>query len=213
MGLQDVIRWLLPKEDHFFDYLERQAAVAYEGALALSRFRDDSVNAADVAKSLSELEHRGDQVVGEVEEALARTFVTPIDREDIHRLSNDLDNVIDMTNLAARSCNLLGVDRPTKSMVALMDTLVESTRLLSTAVGHLRKRAYGHMSDVTRTIRRLEKEGDTVFRAALTVLFHDDAIDAKQLLREKEVLEEIEQAIDHCDHVAETLGNLAIKHG
>ncbi|MBL8766815.1 MAG: DUF47 family protein [Planctomycetes bacterium] len=213
MGLQDVIRWLLPKEEHFFDYLERQAVVACDGARALSRFRDDSVSSEETAKALSELEHRGDQVVGEVEEALARTFVTPIDREDIHRLSNDLDNVIDMMNLAARSCNLLGVERPTKPMVALMDTLLECTQLLTTAVAHLRKRAYGHMSDVTRTIRRLEKEGDSVFRGALTTLFHDAAIDAKQLLREKEVLEDLEQAIDHCDHVAETLGNLAIKHG
>lgn len=213
MALQDLIRLILPREDRFYELIERQMDVALRASRALAEFRDPACTPAMLAASLQKLEHEGDALVHEIEELLAKTFVTPIDREDIHRLSNDLDNVIDMMNLAARSCNLLGVERPTKPMVALMDTLLECTRLLTTAVAHLRKRAYGHMSDVTRTIRRLEKEGDSVFRGALTSLFHDAAIDAKQLLREKEVLEDLEQAIDHCDHVAETLGNLAIKHG
>src|SRR5688572_9117324 len=123
MALQDLIRWFLPREDHFFDYLERQAAVAFDGARELSRFREDAVTAVLLSETMSDLEHRGDAVVHELEDALARTFVTPIDREDIHRLSTELDNVIDLMNLAARSCSLLGIDRPTESMVKLMDTL------------------------------------------------------------------------------------------
>jgi uncharacterized protein Yka (UPF0111/DUF47 family) len=213
MALQDLIRWFLPREDHFFDYLERQAAVAFDGARELSRFREDAVTAVLLSETMSDLEHRGDAVVHELEDALARTFVTPIDREDIHRLSTELDNVIDLMNLAARSCSLLGIDRPTESMVKLMDTLLECTRVLAGAIPMLRKRSFGHLVDAARQVRRLEKEGDQVFRSAISTLFHDTAIDAKQLMREREVLEDLEGAIDECDHVAETLSNLAVKHG
>lgn len=213
MGFQDVIRWLLPREDHFFDFLERQATVAFDGAKALSRFREDSMSAELVSKQMSELEHLGDATVHELEDALARTFVTPIDREDLHKISNELDNIIDLMNLAARSCTLFGLERPTPPMVALIDTLVEGTRILATAMPMLRKRSYGHLVEEARKIRKLEKEGDTVFRRELTRLFHDESIDARQLMKEKEILEDLEAAVDECDHVAGTLTNLAVKHG
>jgi uncharacterized protein len=213
MGVQDVIRWLLPREDHFFDFLERQAVVARDGAAALSRFRDDAVSAEMVREKVGELEHRGDEAVHELEDALARTFVTPIDREDLHKISNELDNIIDWMNLAARSCSLYGLERPTPPMVALMDTLVECTVILASAMPMLRQRSYGHLVDEARKIRRLEKEGDQVFRRELSRLFHDTSIDARQLLKEKEILEDLEAAVDECDHVAETLSNLAVKHG
>jgi uncharacterized protein len=213
MGLQDLVRWLLPREDHFYDYLERQAAVAHEGAVTLSRFAADGSSIASISSTMTDLEHRGDEVVHELEDALARTFVTPIDREDIHKLSTELDNVIDLMNLAARSCVLYGIDRPTKPMTDLTNTLIASTLVVVNALPMLRSRSYGHLVEESRKVRRLEKEADQVFRAALNVLFHDDSIDAKQLLKEKEVLEDLENAVDECDHVAETLGNLAVKHG
>ena len=213
MGLQDVIRWLMPREDHFFDYLERQAAVAQQGAIALARFAEDGSSIATISAAITDLEHRGDEVVHELEDALARTFVTPIDREDIHKLSTELDNVIDLMNLAARSCVLFGIHRPTRPMTDLMKTLIECTGVVANALPLLRTRSYGHLVEEARKVRRLEKEGDQVFRSALNVLFHDDSIDAKQLMKEKEVLEDLENAVYECDHVAETLGNLAVKHG
>lgn len=213
MALQDLIRWLLPREDHFFDYLEQQADVAHEAAQAMARFREDGMTAEKLTEAVSELEHRGDAVVGDIEDALARTFVTPIDREDIHKLSNDLDDVVDLMNLAARTCHLLGVDRPTQPMLQLIDTLVEATRQIKEAVPMLRRRAYGHLTGLARTLRQLEKDGDQTFRQALKQLFQANNLDVRQLLREKEVLEDLENAIDCCDHVAETLGSLAIKHG
>jgi hypothetical protein len=98
-------------------------------------------------------------------------------------------------------------------MVALMDTLLETTRILAESMPMLRRRSYGHLVDEARKIRRLEKDGDQVFRQELTRLFHDPEIDARQLMKEKEILEDLEAAVDECDHVAETLSNLAVKHG
>src|SRR4051812_9554718 len=109
MGLQDLVRWFLPKEEHFYDFLERQATAAHEGARALATFDDPDASAEMVAKNVQEIEHRGDAIVHELEEALAKTFVTPIDREDIQKLSSQLDDILDFTNSAARGSVLFGV--------------------------------------------------------------------------------------------------------
>jgi uncharacterized protein Yka (UPF0111/DUF47 family) len=211
MGFQSVVRWLLPHEDHFYDFLERQAQVAHETAVAFEAFKTGDATA--VSNAVQELEHKGDAIVHEMEEALAKTFVTPIDREDLQKLSSDLDDIIDRTNGAVRSCALFGVDHPTPAMSSLMDTLVECTRILRDGMPDLRRHAYSELIATSRKLRTLEKKADGVFRAELSELFHDDKIDAKRLFREKEVLEDLEKAIDHCEQVADTLTNLSVKHG
>jgi uncharacterized protein Yka (UPF0111/DUF47 family) len=213
MALQSVVRWLLPKEDRFYTFLERQAALAFEGAVALARFREPSATAAEIREAVQDIEHQADAVLFEVEEALARTFVTPLDREDLHLLASELDDIVDMTNHAARASVLFGVTRPTAPMLELMDTLLLSTEVLKDAMPALRKHDYQKLIEESRKLRALEKEADSVFRAAVSALFHDPAIEAKVLLREKEVLDALEDAVDRCDRVSHTLRNLAVKHG
>lgn len=213
MALQSIVRWLLPREDHFYGFLEQQADVAYEAALAVARFKNGGVRADEVRELVQNIEHRGDKIVHEVEEALARTFVTPIDREDLQKLSKELDDVLDLMNGAMRACVLFGVERPTEPMIALVDKLVECTEVLRDAVPKLRTHQYTQLIEASRRVRRLEKDGDLVFRSAVSGLFKSTDVDFKQLLREREVLEDLEGAIDHCERVASTLANLAIKHG
>jgi predicted phosphate transport protein (TIGR00153 family) len=212
MALQDLVRWLLPREQHFFDYLENQARVVHLGAVALAEFASGS-RIEDVQSAVQELEHEGDKVVHDLEEALGQTFVTPIDREDIQHLSSEIDDVIDLMNSAARACLLFGVTTPTEAMRQLMGVLVRTTAALAEALPNLGKHDYPALMAASRTIRQLEKEADQVFRSALSHLFHDEGVDAKSILREKEVLENLEHAIDRCERVAHTLAMLAIKHG
>jgi uncharacterized protein len=209
--LQNALRWFLPREDHFYEFLERQAAVAHEAALALGRYKEGRT-AVQVRDEVQELEHKGDAIVHEMLDALARTFVTPIDREDLQRLSKRLDDILDYTNLAARACVLFGVDRPTKPMLAMIDKLAESTALIREAVPRLRKHAYKELIEACKGVHAIEKVGDAHFRDALSVLFHDPNIDAKTIMREKEILEDLEKAINRCDSVAETMTNIAVKH-
>jgi uncharacterized protein Yka (UPF0111/DUF47 family) len=211
MGLQDIVRFFLPREDHFYGFLEQQASVAHEGAKALSLFGDGNIE--QVRTAVQALEHQGDGIVHQMEEALAKTFVTPIDREDLHHLSSELDDILDLTNGSARACSLLGVTRPTEPMTILVKNLVECTGVLAAAIPKLRLHAYPEIMEASRQVRSLEKEADRVFRDAISALFHDPAVDAKTILREKQVLEDLESAIDHCDHVANILTNLAVKHG
>ncbi len=213
MRLQDVIRFLLPREDHFYDYLEKQAKVAYDGARALARFTSEGQSVEEARAAVQKFEHEGDSIVHAMEEALARTFVTPIDREDLQRLSSELDTVLDLTNGAIRACDMLGVKTPTDSMAKLVAILVRSTEKINEAMPLLRKNAYSEIVVLSREVRAIEKEADTIYRVAICRLFADDAIDGKQLIREKSVLEDIENAVDQCDSIADVLANLAVKNG
>jgi uncharacterized protein len=213
MGLQDLVRWFLPKEQHFYEYLERQALAAHEGASTLATFSAEGASAEVVAESVQIVEHKGDAIVHELEEALAKTFVTPIDREDLQKLSSQLDDVLDLTNGAARGCVLFGVSRPTPAMIALTEKLVACTVILKDALPHLRNHKYSELIDASRVLRKLEKEGDLIYREAIRVLFSDEKVAARVLLREKQVLDDLETAIDHCEYVSDTLANLAVKNG
>lgn len=219
MGIQDVIRFFLPKEDHFYDYLEAQAQAASDGAVALTKFTEGKQSAQEAAEAVQAFEHKGDAMVHEMEEALARTFVTPIDREDLQKLSSELDGVLDLMNGAIRACVMMGVERATPPMKALAAILVRCTETLNRAVPKLRKHEYGDIVNVARELRKIEKEADTIYREAVSDLFRihseetDPGLDPRILIREKTVLEDLENAVDHCDAIADTLTNLAVKHG
>ena len=212
MGLQDMIRWLLPREDVFYGLLERQSELLDTAARALAEFAN-GVPAEQIRDDVQKLEHEADAIVYEIEEQLAKVFVTPIDREDIQLLASSIDDIVDLINLTARTFVLFGVPSPTPPMVELMQILVKTAGVLRAELPALRRHEYGKLIALGRTIKVHEKEADQVFRNAVSALFHDPDIDAKVLLRDKEVLEDLESAIDRCETVAERLKNLAVKHG
>lgn len=213
MGLQDVIRFFLPKEDHFYDYLEKQASAAHEGAKALAKFTENGQTADEARAAVQKCEHAGDAIVHDMEEALAKTFVTPIDREDLQRLSSELDTVLDLTNGAIRACTMLGVEVPTEPMKKLVKILVDCTHRIDAVMPKLRRHEYTEIVVCARELRKIEKDADTVYREAISSLFKDSSVDAKKLIREKTVLEDLENAIDQCDSIADILANLAVKNG
>ena len=208
---QRLLHWLLPREDHFFLFLERQAEVVHRAAQTFAMFRQGT-SANEIRSALEKLEAEADAIGQELMDALSATFVTPIDREDLQRLSKKLDDIVDYIDLAARACVLYGVAKPTASMLVLVEHLEASTAILHEALPNLRAKKYEVVFEAARKVTVLEKKSDTVFRDALSSLFHDPDVDAKTILREKEVLEDLEQAIDRCEQVAETLVNVAVKH-
>jgi predicted phosphate transport protein (TIGR00153 family) len=213
MGLQDVIRFLLPREDHFYDFLEQQAKTAYEGAKALAKFTDEGQPVDEARAAVQKRELEGDAIVHAMEDALAKTFVTPIDREDLHRLSSELDTVLDLTNGAACACSILGVEEATKPMKRLVKILVDCTHRIDEVMPKLRRHEYAQIVGVARELRKIEKDADTVYREAVSSLFKDTAVDAKRLIREKTVLDDLESAVDQCIVIADVLANLAVKNG
>ena len=212
MGLQDMVRWLLPREDVFYSLIERQGELLDETARALARFTEGAP-AEQVHETVRELEHKADAIVYEIEERFASVFVTPIDREDIQQLAGSLDDIIDLINLTARTFVLFAVPRPSKPMSEMIELIVKMAAVLKDELPSLRKHEYQKLIAAGRVIKQHEKEGDRIFRNAIGELFHDDKIDAKVLLRDKEVLEDLESAIDRFETVAEVLKHLAVKHG
>jgi predicted phosphate transport protein (TIGR00153 family) len=211
MGIQDVVRLVLPKEDHFFDFLERQAKLAHDGVRELVRLKTEPVE--EVKEKVKAIEKEGDRVSHDLEDALARTFVTPLDREDLHKLSSLLDDILDRAHATASAFEMFSMDRPSAAAMALFDVLEQTTALLSATLPSLRKNDFERIRTAMRELKVLEKEGDVMYRKAMKDLFADASIDARSLIREKEVIELLEDAIDTCEDVAVFLANLAVKHG
>ena len=202
---------VLPKEDHFFDFLEKQATLAHDGAQALSRLDGEEVKA--VKEAVKKIEKAGDKVSHELEDALARTFVTPLDREDIHRLSTLLDDILDRAYGTASAFDMFSITEPSEAAKSLMVLLEKCTKQLAEMLPHLRTHGWSDIREGTRAMKVLEKEGDEIYRETMRKLFADESLPARALIREKEVVEILEDAIDTCEDVAEYLTNLAVKHG
>jgi uncharacterized protein Yka (UPF0111/DUF47 family) len=169
--------------------------------------------AEQVFEAVKVIENQADKVVYEAEEQFAKVFVTPIDREDIHALIVAIDDIIDLIYLTARSFVLYGVEKPSAPMAEQMKLLVVLGSCLRAEIPALRRHEYEKLIAAGRVIREHEKVGDKIFREAVAALFHNPEIDAKILLRDKELLEDLESAVNKFELVAERLKNLAVKHG
>ena len=212
MSIQALINWLLPREDHFYDFLERQAQVAQRAVPVLGRFVDPGADYEAIRIEVTQIEKEGDRIVDEVLSALSNTFVTPIDREDLQRLSKKIDDILDYVNLTARSLVIFDLKQPTEPMTRQLELLRESCDILVEIMPCLRKKQYDALIQGCQRIHAVEKRADAIFRTELSRLFHDQTVEAKDILRAREVLDHLETAIDSCDAVAETLMNVAVKH-
>jgi uncharacterized protein Yka (UPF0111/DUF47 family) len=212
MSLQALINWLLPREDHFYDFLEQQARVAQQAVPVLGRFVEPGADFEAIRVEVTRIEKEGDRIVDEVLNALSDTFVTPIDREDLQRLSKKTDDILDYVNLTARSLVIFDLKQPTKPMTRQLELLKQSCDVLVEIMPCLRRKQYDVLIQGCQRIHGIEKEADATFRTELSRLFHDSTVEAKDILRAREILDHLETAIDSCDAVAETLMNVAVKH-
>ena len=212
MGFQRFIELLLPRENQFYEFLERQAGVAKDAVGVLQRFVDGDTDYQGIRSGVTAFEKEGDALVEAMLGSLAKTFVTPIDREDIQALSKRLDDVTDYVNTTARSIGIFAVEQPTPAMRQLFDTLLQACDQLNEMVPLLRKGAYAQIIEQCRKMHLIEKLGDKIFRNELSRMFHDPDVDGKEILRSREILDNLETAIDACDRVAETMMHVAVKH-
>jgi len=203
--------WIIPQERQFFDLLEKLAATVDEGALALKDVLHNFDDVQAKCRKIKGIEHWGDETTHDVFEELNKTFITPIDREDIQALASSLDTILDMIEAAASRIALYEIDRPTKAMVDLGDVIADATHLLKDAVGMIRhmKRA----RDVERIaieVHRLENVADDLMNNAVAALFREK--DPVRIIKFKEITEVLEQATDECEDVANVLSDIVAKN-
>ncbi|MCA1841467.1 MAG: DUF47 family protein, partial [Actinobacteria bacterium] len=155
-----------------------------------------------------EIEHEGDEITHEVMRRLNTTFITPFDREDIHRLATSLDDVLDHIEAASEYLRLHKIDKPLPQMVALAETLASAAAQGAEAMPALRKMK--GLETYWVEINRLENEGDRLYRQTIADLF-GGGFDAMDVLKTKDIIEEIESAIDRVEDVANTLESIVLK--
>ena len=133
-----MLRWLLPREEEFFELFERHAQVTVEGAREMRRLVAGGENMQVLAARIRDLEHEADAITHSCVERLHRTFITPLDRDDIHRLISSMDDVMDYIEAAAIAVHLYGLTEMTGPVRALADVLVRATEAMAVAVGGLK---------------------------------------------------------------------------
>lgn len=202
---------LLPREEEFFDLFEQVAQRCHEAAGHLKElFSGKGERRAYCIEAIKRLEHEADQVTHEVVNRLDRTFITPIDREDIHLLASDLDDVIDRIDGTARRVLIFKLTDAPKGVVELTDVIQRITAVIMAAVSKLRD---DHQAVINHSIKakQLEEEGDALYHEILARLF-DEEKDPIRLIKWKEIYDNLETTIDQAEDVANDLESIALKH-
>jgi len=204
---------LLPRDTVFYDLFEGLAAHAVSTAQHLRRMAQEFPQVSGVIDLIRKEEHDADDLAHRALERLDQTFITPFDREDIHALIGQLDTIVDYIDALAKRVALYHVRAIEPAFLKLSEVLVEATVALSRAVKHLRKtRKLSELQAELIEVHRLENLGDDIHHAAISKLF-EGASDALEVLKWKELLDYIENAIDGCEDVTNTLERIVLKNG
>lgn len=200
---------LFPREEDFFALFRRQAALVREGCNLLHEMMERFDDLEARAKHLKDVEHQADLVTHELFERLNRTFVTPLEREDIHDLGSGLDDVLDAAEAIGSRLVLFGITRPTPEAVHLTGILTKCGAQIEQAVEHLKD--FKNLMAFTIEINRLENEADAIGRQVVAELFtgRHDLLD---VMRWKEIYGRLESAADKCEDVANTIEAIVLKN-
>jgi uncharacterized protein len=201
---------LIPREESFYADFVAMADQIRGGARLLVEMLSTEPPLADKAHEIKEVEHKCDFLTHGIIQKLNKTFVTPIDREDIHSLARTLDDVMDAIDNAAALIPLYHIDRVRSGARELARIISDSTDQVRHAVEALEKRT--GVLDRTVEINRLENEADRVHQKAVGQLF-DEERDPMVVMKWKEILDLLENATDRCEDVANLLENVVVKHG
>jgi len=197
----------------FYDLFEQETANLVTAAEKLVDFFDNYEDVEAKAKELKELEHRGDVITHEIIARLHRTFVTPLDREDITLLAHSLDDVMDFVEAAGRTASLYRIAQPTERARELARIVVRMAHKLNEVVPRLRRRdQFPWILKQCVEINTLENEADDVQHAALAELFEVCHLDACEVIKWREIYDHLENATDRGEDVANVLEGIVLKH-
>ncbi len=203
----------IPREEKFFDLFEELAAKIEEGAKIFLDMAEKNDFSDESISRLKQIEHEADSITHTTYEKMHKTFLTPLDREDIYDLVNKMDSIIDMIEAAALRINLYKVKRPSRTIVELAKILNKAISKIIIIVHAMRDMKNARMIlDACVEINTLENDGDAVLRASITRLFEKEK-DVFELIKWKEIFERLEEATDMCEDVSNIAEGIVLKHG
>jgi len=205
----------IPQDHRFFDLFNRGAENVLEGAQLLHDLLNNFVDIDRKARHLKDIEHTGDEITHEVFDALHRTFVTPIDREDISHLASSLDDVIDWVEEVGRRIRMYRIEKPTPIACSFSKVILEQSEQIARAVPLLEERSQAAtLRAATQEIHRLENVGDDLLADAVATLY-DGVTEVPQLIhamRWSDLYTLLEDTTDKAEHVATVLNTIALKN-
>jgi len=200
---------LIPREVRFFDYFEQQSRHIIEAARLLHELVHNFSDARAKTAAIKEIEHQGDLVTHEIVRRLNTTFITPLDREDIHDLATRLDDVLDYLEAAAERLVVYRIKEPTSACRAFSDVIVRTVAAMDKAIRCLRTMDPAFHEHAVE-VNRLENAADTLLRDSLVALF-DEQGDPIEVIKWKEIYETMEVVTDRCEDVANVIEGIILK--
>ncbi len=204
----DAMVRLIPKETKFFDMFAEMSGNLIEGARLLTQILADFKDVEARVQRLQDIEHRGDELTHNILVKLNQTFLTPLDREDIHRLAASMDDVLDFVHAAGECLVIYKIANAPPQAAELAGVIVRQCEQISQAVAKLEK--HDHVLDYCVEINRLENEGDRIARASIAKLFENER-DPIALIKLKELYEILETATDKAEDVANVMESVVLK--
>ncbi len=201
---------LLPKEEKYYELFNRLVSHLSECAQRQQKLFEDFDNRVEYADQIKQLEHVCDDLTHDIVKRLNQTFITPIDREDIHSLATGLDDIVDAIDYTARRVVLYRVEQSTDHARKMSDVLVRLVAKLEEAVNSLESDGQRVLQDCVE-IHTLESEGDSYHHEAVEKLFSEER-DPIVILKMKEIYEKMERTIDKCEDVANVLEAIVLKN-
>jgi len=204
--------WLVKKEEAFFDMFERATKNLVASVAVFAAAIKDFRQLEKGVQQLDELEHEGDIITHEIMDKLNRTFITPIDRDDIHAIAAGIDDVLDLTEEVADRIYLYKLAKPTDYLIQMAQILEQAVLEVAKAITSLRDlKRPRRILDYAIEINRLENEADMLLKHAMVQLF-DSAGSTLEVIKWKEVYESLEKAIDKCEDMAVVIESVVVKN-
>ena len=204
---------LLPKDTSFFDLFDQLAGKVLDAARALEEMLERWDRLEARVREMKDLEHECDAITHRTFDKLNLTFITPLEREDIHELASRLDDIVDHIDSTASRLVIYGVKKPTDEAKLLAQVLTRTCIEVQKAVAGLRNlKDPASLSRISVEINRLENESDDILRLALKRLFERQNGDVLEVIKLKEIYEKLESAVDRCEDVANVIQAVVLRH-
>jgi uncharacterized protein len=200
---------LLPRDEGYFDLFNQLAGHLTNSASLLNDLFAHIDRRAELVKSVKEVEHQADMLMASLNARLNRSFITPIDREDIHQLASKLDDVIDLVDGTARRAEMLHIGVAREPARQLATVLKLATVQVAEAVREMKRPTI--VAQKAAEIKRLEEQADQIYHDAVGELFASTE-DAIEVMRWKEMYDTLERTIDHCQYVGTELQSISLKN-
>jgi len=207
LGLREL---LIPQEKIFFQLLEQESKNVLAGALALDDLVQNFDQLADKRNKIKDIEHQGDNIVHSIYDRLIKTFITPIDREDISKLPSLYDDVLDYIYAAVNRLYLYEISSPTEPMRKFTELVVKSVREIDFAFASIQKIKAPEVESRIIEVDRLENEADVVLNEAVAALFKTN--DAITIIKLKEIYELMETITDKCEDVVQVIRDIILEY-